>query len=128
MTAHDPNQTQPDASGSRPPLHDLSLPPNARQQTAGPKRKSGGDGDTPSVSAKKRRADGTFGLDDDDGEREGANGAKHWTDDDKTKLFTYLMGPGQDDHFNMLRSSKNSCLREVRISCRQFVGYLWLMT
>lgn len=40
-------------------------------------------------------------------------GAKHWTDDEKSKLFNWLMGPGQDEHWNALRATKNSCLREV---------------
>jgi hypothetical protein len=42
-----------------------------------------------------------------------AQGAKHWTDEEKSKLFTWLMGPGQEDHWNSLRATKNSCLREV---------------
>lgn len=42
-----------------------------------------------------------------------AQGAKHWTDEEKSKLFTWLMGPGHDDHWNSLRATKNSCLREV---------------
>jgi hypothetical protein len=44
-----------------------------------------------------------------------AQGAKHWTDEEKSKLFSWLMGPGQDDHWNSLRATKNSCLREVRV-------------
>ncbi|KAF9046877.1 hypothetical protein BDZ89DRAFT_1033648 [Hymenopellis radicata] len=44
---------------------------------------------------------------------DGGQGAKHWTDDEKTKLFNWLMGPGQDEHWNSLRATKNSCLREV---------------
>lgn len=43
-------------------------------------------------------------------------GAKHWTDEEKSKLFSWLMGPGQDDHWNALRATKNSCLREVCIT------------
>ncbi len=43
----------------------------------------------------------------------GGQGAKHWTDEEKTKLFTYLMGRGQDDHWQSLKATKNSCLREV---------------
>jgi len=43
----------------------------------------------------------------------GGQGAKHWTDDEKSKLFSWLMGPGQEDHWNSLRATKNSCLREV---------------
>ncbi|EEB86856.1 hypothetical protein MPER_16037, partial [Moniliophthora perniciosa FA553] len=42
----------------------------------------------------------------------GGQGAKHWTDEEKTKLFTWLMGTGQDEHWASLRSAKNSCLRE----------------
>lgn len=42
-----------------------------------------------------------------------AQGAKHWTDVEKTKLFEWLMGPGQEEHWNALRATKNSCLREV---------------
>ncbi|KZT19798.1 hypothetical protein NEOLEDRAFT_1077168 [Neolentinus lepideus HHB14362 ss-1] len=37
---------------------------------------------------------------------------KHWTDDEKTKFFAWLMGVGQDDHWNSLRASKNACFRE----------------
>jgi len=45
-----------------------------------------------------------------------AQGAKHWTDEEKTRLFTWLMGQGQDDHWSALRATKNSCLREVFIT------------
>ena len=45
----------------------------------------------------------------------GAQGAKHWTDDEKSKLFQWLMGPGQDDHWKALRATKNSCLREASL-------------
>ncbi|KAF8969224.1 hypothetical protein BDZ97DRAFT_1754817 [Flammula alnicola] len=45
----------------------------------------------------------------------GAQGAKHWTDDEKSRLFNWLMGPGQEDHWNALRATKNSCLRECAI-------------
>lgn len=43
-------------------------------------------------------------------------GAKHWSDEDKTKLFEWLMGSTQDEHWNALRATKNSCLREVRFA------------
>lgn len=42
-----------------------------------------------------------------------AGGAKHWSDEEKTKLFNWLMGVGQEEHWNALRATKNSCLREV---------------
>jgi histone acetyltransferase MYST4 len=59
---------------------------------------------------KRRREGDEVG---DSFESDGGQGAKHWTDDEKTKLFNWLMGPGQDDHWNALRATKNSCLREV---------------
>jgi len=52
-----------------------------------------------------------------------AQGAKHWTDDEKTRLFEWLMGPGQEEHWNSLRATKNSCLREVRLPCLDFFFY-----
>ena len=52
-----------------------------------------------------------------------AQGAKHWTDDEKTKLFNWLMGPGQDEHWNAMRATKNSCLRDVR-SMRLYASQL----
>lgn len=69
-----------------------------------------------SALAKRRRnetntqddTDPSFDLDGN------AQGAKHWTDDEKTRLFEWLMGPGQEEHWNALRATKNSCLREVR--------------
>ncbi|KAJ7746391.1 hypothetical protein B0H16DRAFT_1726567 [Mycena metata] len=45
----------------------------------------------------------------------GAAGAKHWTDDEKTQLFQWLMGAAHDDHWNSLRATKNSCLRECAV-------------
>ncbi|KAF7317016.1 hypothetical protein HMN09_00436000 [Mycena chlorophos] len=42
-------------------------------------------------------------------------GAKHWSDDEKTLLFQWLMGPTNDDHWNSLRATKNSCLRECAV-------------
>ncbi|KAJ6630976.1 hypothetical protein B0H10DRAFT_2159873 [Mycena sp. CBHHK59/15] len=42
-------------------------------------------------------------------------GAKHWTDEEKTLLFQWLMGPAHDDHWNALRATKNSCLRECAV-------------
>lgn len=61
----------------------------------------------------KRRREGDDG---DVFDNEGGQGAKHWTDEEKSKLFTWLMGQGQDDHWNSLRATKNSCLRDVSLS------------
>ena len=57
----------------------------------------------------KRRKD----VDEDGFDDSGGQGAKHWTDEEKTKLFRWLMGPNSDDHWNALRATKNSCLRDV---------------
>ena len=64
---------------------------------------------------QKRRRDTTGAGDEGDSYDIDGNvqGAKHWTDDEKSKLFTWLMGVGQEDHWNSLRATKNSCLREV---------------
>jgi hypothetical protein len=66
---------------------------------------------TPSSQAlsKRRKDDDVDAFDD-----AGGQGAKHWTDDEKSKLFRWLMGPNSDDHWAALRATKNSCLREVR--------------
>lgn len=63
------------------------------------------------VEGVKRRRDTV--TDDDDG-FDGGQGAKHWTDEEKTRLFQWLMGPDEDEHWNSLRAAKNSCLRTVR--------------
>ncbi|KAF8623625.1 hypothetical protein AX17_007327 [Amanita inopinata Kibby_2008] len=99
-----PSQTHPGASSSHSPL--FTVPPG--QASPGIKRKQA-DGVIGAQVVKRRREgdDGTdFDLD------SGAQGAKHWTDEEKSKLFNWLMGPGQDDHWNSLRATKNSCLRE----------------
>ncbi|KAG7089865.1 hypothetical protein E1B28_011508 [Marasmius oreades] len=63
----------------------------------------------PQAHPKRRREP----VDDDSFDLEGGGqGAKHWTDEEKTKLFNWLMGVGQDEHWQALRSAKNSCLRE----------------
>ncbi|KAJ3995086.1 hypothetical protein F5050DRAFT_1809014 [Lentinula boryana] len=72
------------------------------------KRKHLNDGVLGQTNTKRRRdAEDAEGFDDPSGQ-----GAKHWTDEEKSKLFKWLMGPGQDDHWNSLRATKNSCLRE----------------
>ena len=67
-----------------------------------------------SAQTHKRRRDTGGGDEGDQYDMDGnVQGAKHWTDEEKSKLFTWLMGPGQEDHWNSLRATKNSCLREV---------------
>ncbi|KAJ7116421.1 hypothetical protein C8R44DRAFT_627545 [Mycena epipterygia] len=63
------------------------------------------------VSKRRREAEETV----DPYEDAGGAGAKHWTDEEKTMLFQWLMGPAHDDHWNALRATKNSCLRECAV-------------
>lgn len=83
----------------------------------GVKRKQPDANNMNAQMGKRRRGENTGSEDaetafDIDG---GAQGAKHWTDVEKTKLFEWLMGPGQEEHWNALRATKNSCLREVSL-------------
>jgi hypothetical protein len=108
--------SSPSSPGLPPYVAQQHDPSAAQQQQQGQdptraaiKRKDGPDASSV-VSKRSRKAE-----DGEEDEDAGAGaGLKHWTDEDKTKLFTWLMGPGQDEHFNSLRASKNSCLREVR--------------
>ncbi|KAF7327469.1 hypothetical protein MKEN_00325300 [Mycena kentingensis (nom. inval.)] len=61
-------------------------------------------------NAPKRRREDEGGDDD-----SGGAGAKHWTDEEKTSLFKWLMAPENDDHWNSLRAAKNSCLRDCAL-------------
>ncbi|KAK0223118.1 hypothetical protein IW262DRAFT_1268713 [Armillaria fumosa] len=70
------------------------------------------DGAQQQLSMQKRRRDAEDSVVDG---FDGGQGAKHWTDEEKSKLFNWLMGPGQDDHWNSLRATKNSCLRECSL-------------
>jgi len=103
---------------SHSPIHEFSLPLNNDSPIPGPvgplKRKQTGES---SVGAngqlgKRRRETGDAGDVGDAFETDPVHGSKHWTEDEKSKLFNWLMGPGQDDHWNALRATKNSCLRE----------------
>ncbi|TFK40263.1 hypothetical protein BDQ12DRAFT_711658 [Crucibulum laeve] len=98
------------ASSSHSPL---TYTVNPGQASPAMKRKQMGDNVVQGTSVMKRRRDADEGDSFDiDGN---AQGAKHWTDEEKTKLFNWLMGHGQDDHWNSLRATKNSCLRECAI-------------
>lgn len=69
-------------------------------------------------SSKRRRTALTVDRgdgeeDEDDGDANTGGGARHWTDEEKGTLFEWLMAPGNDDHFEALRTKKNTCFREV---------------
>ncbi|KAG0708178.1 hypothetical protein DFH29DRAFT_1065885 [Suillus ampliporus] len=111
-----PRSAQPIAGPSHSsPIHDFSvLPANETPATGGPKRKqTDGMAANGNPQPGKRRREG-----DDIGDPfdiDASHGSKHWTDDEKTKLFNWLMGATEDDHWNALRATKNSCLRECAI-------------
>ena len=72
------------------------------------------DGSMNNQTQKRRRETAGGGDEGDSYDMDGnAQGAKHWTDEEKSKLFTWLMGANQEEHWNSLRATKNSCLREV---------------
>ena len=98
------------AGPSISPVHEFAVPSASDTSATGsPKRKQADNAATAGNSQPgKRRRDG-----DDLFDTDSAHGSKHWTDEEKTKLFDWLMGPTQDDHWNALRATKNSCLREV---------------
>jgi hypothetical protein len=101
-----------------PTPHEMSVQPVDRQAASSSKRKQLESPYTQSAG-KKRRSDG-YDDDADDpdvGEDGGAGGARHWTDDEKTKLFRWLMGPNEDEHFDALRTKKNTCFRDVSHPC-----------
>ncbi|EPQ54027.1 hypothetical protein GLOTRDRAFT_77913, partial [Gloeophyllum trabeum ATCC 11539] len=127
MFQEDPSrasQNHADPSGSRPPTHDMQVSPVVDPQL-GNKRK---EMENMNGAQVKKRREGENGLDDNsmfaEGQDEldldmqsneldfGLGAPKHWTDEEKTKFFAWLMGAGQDDHWNALRASKNACFRE----------------
>lgn len=106
--------TQPVAGPSRSPIHEYTVPlandspaPNALKR----KQTDGANSISNSQLGKRRRE----GQDVTEFDSDSVHGSKHWTEEEKTKLFTWLMDPGEDEHWNALRSTKNSCFREVRI-------------
>jgi hypothetical protein len=98
----------------------MSVQPVDRQATASSSKRKQLESPYSQTAGKKRRSDG-YDDDADDpevGEDGGAGGARHWTDEEKTKLFNWLMGPNEDEHFDALRTKKNTCFRDVRHQCR----------
>ncbi|KAF8273333.1 hypothetical protein EI94DRAFT_1716464 [Lactarius quietus] len=95
--------------------HEMPVQPVDRQPAPSSSKRKQLESPYTQSSGKKRRADG-YDDDPDDpevGEDGGAGGARHWTDEEKTKLFDWLMGPNEDEHFDALRTKKNTCFRDV---------------
>jgi histone acetyltransferase MYST4 len=97
----------------------LTFAPVNGQSTSSMKRKQTDNILTGHVSKRRREVEEPV----DPYEDASGAGAKHWTDDEKTQLFQWLMGPAHDDHWNSLRATKNSCLREVRNCARSLVYF-----
>lgn len=106
---------QPVAGPSRSPIHEYTVPlTNDSPATNVLKRKhtDGANAISNSQMGKRRRE----GQDVAEFDSDSVHGSKHWTEEEKTKLFTWLMDPSEDEHWNSLRSTKNSCFREVFIA------------
>ena len=94
--------------------HEMPVQPVNRQPTASSSKRKQLESQYTQGTTKKRRSD-VYDDDPDDPEvgEDGAGGARHWTDEEKTKLFNWLMGPSEDEHFDALRTKKNTCFRDV---------------
>ncbi|KAF8842052.1 hypothetical protein BDN67DRAFT_979817 [Paxillus ammoniavirescens] len=117
-TIIDPNgtarSTQAVAGASHSPIHEFTVPlTNDSPVTNALKRKHTDSVNTMSNGqvGKRRREGEEMG----DFDSDSVHGSKHWTEEEKTKLFTWLMGPGEDEHWNALRTTKNSCFRECAV-------------
>ena len=90
-------------------MHDFTV--SLSNDSPGAKRKHV-DGSNPLSNThmgKRRRDMEDMG----DFDNDPAHGSKHWTEDEKTELFKWLMAEGEDDHWTALRTAKNSCFRKV---------------
>ncbi|KAF8134977.1 hypothetical protein EV363DRAFT_1160142 [Boletus edulis] len=106
--------TQPVAGPSRSPIHEYAVPlTNDSPATNALKRKhtDGTNVMSNSQLGKRRRE----GQDMAEFDSDSVHGSKHWTEEEKTKLFTWLMDLSEDEHWNSLRSTKNSCFRECAV-------------
>jgi hypothetical protein len=94
--------------------HEMSVQPVNRQPTPSSSKRKQLESQYTQATGKKRRSD-VYDDDADDPEvgEDAAGGARHWTDEEKTKLFNWLMGPSEDEHFDALRTKKNTCFRDV---------------
>lgn len=96
------------ASSPHQAMHDFTV--SLSNDSPGAKRKHV-DGSNPLSNThmgKRRRDMEDMG----DFDNDPAHGSKHWTEDEKTELFKWLMADGEDDHWNALRTAKNSCFRK----------------
>ncbi|KAJ6577409.1 hypothetical protein B0H19DRAFT_1119717 [Mycena capillaripes] len=104
------SQSPPTNTSSAHGTAALTFTPVNGQSSSSAKRKQTDNVLTGHVSKRRREVEEVDSYED-----AGGAGAKHWTDDEKTQLFQWLMGPAHDDHWNSLRATKNSCLRECAV-------------
>jgi hypothetical protein len=100
-------QQQTDPQMFRPPTHELS---HQAPRSAGKRKQHDPFGED---KGNKRRRQGSYGGVDGDegGTNSESHGAKHWTDDEKTKFFIWLLG--SDEHWDTFTTKMNTCFREV---------------
>jgi hypothetical protein len=80
------------------------------------KRRLGGHGEgEDGGSSKRRRARHEIYPADSDDDEGPTAGPKDWTEDEKDRLFRWLLAPENDAHFNDMMADKHSCLRTVRL-------------
>jgi hypothetical protein len=97
-----------------PPSHHQSIVDGVHgpSRQSPPKRRGDGENGSGGASGKRHRT--VTEVEDDQDETEGPNGgAKHWTEDEKDRLFRWLLSAENDEHFHDLKATKNSCLRNV---------------
>ncbi len=102
--------------GSPPPESALAAIGGGSASASGKRKQP--DSATPDASGKKRRQraatvvgeDGEEGQDLDVGPN---GGAKHWTDEEKSRFFTWMLS--SDVHWDAFRTRMNTVFREVRL-------------
>jgi len=100
------------ASSPHQAMHDFTVSLSNDSPAANGAKRKHVDGSNPLSNThmgKRRRDIEDMG----DFDNDPAHGSKHWTEDEKTELFKWLMADGEDDHWNALRTAKNSCFRKV---------------
>ncbi|KAI0067188.1 hypothetical protein BV25DRAFT_1070422 [Artomyces pyxidatus] len=108
---------------SYPPSHEIPVQAIDQPPVSTPKRKQSVAAYASGPQKKRRQVDVGFDDDGDEGDMGDGDGAgagsRHWTDEEKTKLFNWLMGPGEDEHFEALKTKKNTCFRDCAVAAFQ---------
>lgn len=86
----------------------LELSQQHEPRSAGKRKQSDG---SPGEKSSKKRKQSIGGLDGDEITTPDNHGAKHWTDEEKTKFFVWLLG--SDEHWDAFSTKMNTCFREA---------------